>query len=415
MLPPLLFSALLAAVPLSAQVPGCPDPQALNYDPLATNNDGTCLYPPTASTPLLLSALSDTLRETSGLAFAGGMLWTHNDSGFPPVLHAMDTATGQILRQVFLAGVSATDWEDLALSEEHLYVGDFGNNAGNRKDLAILRVSLDSLLAPDTDTLWPEVIGFHYPDQTDFSPAPNQTPWDAEAFFHEGEHLHVFTKDWVTQQTKYYSIPDSPGQHTAILRDSFDCMGLVTGATIDPEGGEIVLCGYRNVGLGIWTCFAWLLFDYPEGQPLRGSRRRIELGTALAMGQLEGVWMTPDQRGWMTGEAIALGPFSQAARLHEFDFASFLAGTPSSSGPQAIDRGRLRLFPNPARGPVYWEADATLLGRNWRIVSPLGHLIREGQFHALLGMLDGGTLPAGVWYLMVEGLPHLTSKLRTEP
>lgn len=419
-MPPIPAACLLLGllpvltVSLPAQQPGCTDPQALNYAPQATHNDGSCLYPGTNFTPVLLSTLSDTLRETSGLAWAGGMLWTHNDSGSSPSLYALDPGSGAILRQVNLAGTSSIDWEDLAVNDLHLYIGDFGNNAGNRMDLAILRVSLDSLLLPDTDTLWPETIRFHYPEQTDFSPAPNQTPWDAEAFFFADDSLHVFTKDWVGQRTRLYTIPDLPGEHTALLSDSFDCQGLITGATIDQEGGEVVLCGYRNIGLGIWTCFAWLLFDYPQGQPLRGNRRRIELGTALALGQTEGIAMTPEHRGWLSGEALSAGPFSQAARLLEFDFTGFFSGDPTAADPVKPPVARLRLFPNPANGPVYWDADASLLGRSWRLVSPLGTVIREGRFQELLGVLDTGTLPDGVWYLVVEGLPGLTKSLRTE-
>ena len=37
--------------------PGCPDPQATNFDPMATSNDGSCQYPPTLLAPLKIANL----------------------------------------------------------------------------------------------------------------------------------------------------------------------------------------------------------------------------------------------------------------------------------------------------------------------------------------------------------------------
>jgi hypothetical protein len=401
--------------PLRAQQAGCTDAKAINYDASAMVNDGSCLYPPSVYSPVLLTPLSDTVRETSGLAYLGGMLWMHGDSGFPPRLYAVDTLNGTILRQIHLAGTVNTDWEDLAQSDTHLFIGDFGNNNGNRSDLRILRIPLDSMLMPDSDTLWPELIRFFYPEQTDFSPAPNQTPWDAEAFFHAGDSLHLFTKDWQQQRTRYYTIPDIPGDHAALLRDSFDVQGLVTGAARNPKGKEVVLCGYRNIGLGIWTCFAWLLFDYPEHHPFAGNRRRIELGTALQLGQLEGIWLRPDLGGWMSGEAISAGPFYQAARLSGFDFRSFLEHEPLWTDPMMPEEYTLRLFPNPGNGLLFWEVDQGLLHRSWRLTDGMGRIVRKGIFSSELGAIDTGGLSSGIWYLQVEGERPLTRAVRLGP
>jgi len=406
---------LSGALFLRGQQPGCTDPQAVNFEPAALVNDGSCLYPPTVYSTFLLTPLSDTVRETSGLAFVGGMLWTHGDSGFPPRLYGVDTLNGTVLRRVQLAGTVNTDWEDMAQSATHLFIGDFGNNNGSRSDLRILRIPLDSLIMPDTDTLWPELIRFHYPEQTDFSAAPNQTPWDAEAFYHAGDSLHLFTKDWLQQRTRYYTIPDSPGDHAARLRDSFDVQGLITGAARNPEGDEVVLCGYRNIGAGIWTCFAWLLFDYPAHHPLAGNRRRIELGTALQLGQLEGVWLKPDRSGWMSGEAISAGPFQQAARLSGFDFRSFFDHEPLSTGPARSLENMLRLFPNPGNGLLFWEVEEGLLHRSWRLTDGMGRMALQGTFSSALGVIDTGDLPPGIWYLQVDGDRPLTRVVRLGP
>jgi len=100
--------------------------------------------------PTLVAELGDTdLDESSGLVLSEqnpGVLWTHNDSGDGPVLYAA-ALDGTALGQWRLDGVSAVDWEDLALGPCELggalaclYVGDTGNNEQNRSNLAVLRV-----------------------------------------------------------------------------------------------------------------------------------------------------------------------------------------------------------------------------------------------------------------------------------
>ncbi|RMG60561.1 MAG: T9SS C-terminal target domain-containing protein, partial [Bacteroidetes bacterium] len=74
----LILLLSLAPAVLRAQ-PGCTDPLATNYDPTATVNDGSCQYPNTTVNPQDQYPLSDSLRETSGLAAYAGWFWTHND------------------------------------------------------------------------------------------------------------------------------------------------------------------------------------------------------------------------------------------------------------------------------------------------------------------------------------------------
>jgi hypothetical protein len=48
--------------------------------------------------------------EASGIAYAGGVLWTHNDSD-APVLYSID-ASGRAM-PVAVGGADVVDWEDL--------------------------------------------------------------------------------------------------------------------------------------------------------------------------------------------------------------------------------------------------------------------------------------------------------------
>ncbi len=86
----------------------------------------------------------------------------------------------------------------------YLYIGDFGNNAGSRTDLHILRIEKSSLLEgmPAIDT-----IAFAYEDQTDFTPSNQNTAFDCEAFIAGTDSLFLFTKNWNNLSTVCYSVP----------------------------------------------------------------------------------------------------------------------------------------------------------------------------------------------------------------
>gem|GEM_PF-2870350 len=60
------------------------DPNTGNYNPAATENDGSCIDPQSRCQPVFLSDLATPIRETSGLITLNGSLWTINDSGNSP-------------------------------------------------------------------------------------------------------------------------------------------------------------------------------------------------------------------------------------------------------------------------------------------------------------------------------------------
>lgn len=401
----MIFLACLLAGSLAtaeAQQPGCTDPGALNYDPAATVNDGSCQYAPVSYAPVFVSFLDPAVKETSGLAFHNGLLWTQNDSGNPSRLYAVDTLTGAVLRSVFVQGAPNIDWEELAVSPTHLFVGDFGNNNGNRKDLRIFRIPLDSL--PGRDTVSVDTISFHYEDQSDFTTASNNNDYDCEAFVWMDGSLHLFTKNWVSQNTRHYILSDQPGKYPAALRDSLDCGGLITGASRDTSGNGIILCGYVNQGFGFWTCFAWLLWDYAPHAPLSGNKRRIELGTALQLGQMEAVHLKPDGSGWLTGEAVGAGPFNFEARLSRFDLSPYFGPTSSGNAGATALKTALRVWPNPAAGMLNVEFHPSLEGSAWRLVDSTGRDARLGIFPAGRMTLDTSGLAAGTYWLSVLAL-----------
>jgi len=77
--------------------------------------------------------------ELSGLALSrSGTLWTHNDSGDSPRVLALDRR-GRLQRVVTVAGAEAVDWEDIAIRNRTLYVGDIGDNLAQRPNVTVYR------------------------------------------------------------------------------------------------------------------------------------------------------------------------------------------------------------------------------------------------------------------------------------
>ena len=296
----LLLLAVLVAPRANAQS-GCPDPQASNYNPAATTNDGSCQYATTTSALPLKTKLADAVAESSGLLYLGGKLWTLNDSGNAPVLFRVDSTDGHVVQQVRLTNFDNVDWEDLTADAQYVYVGDFGNNNGDRRDLRILRVT-QADLGPAATTATAEAIAFSYPDQSDFTPRTNQHNYDCEAFFFANDSLHLFTKNWGDMQTRYYTVPAKPGTHVAHLKATFNVNGLVTAAARNAAGSVTGLLGYSARD---GATFVWLLSGYRSTGFFQANKRRIELPNALLIGQAEGLCFVGNTRAFVSNERFS--------------------------------------------------------------------------------------------------------------
>lgn len=188
--------------------------------------------------------LPDELAESSGIIFYNSLIWTFNDGGNEAAVYGLDTETGEIKQTVMLAQVENKDWEDITQDEDFIYIGDFGNNAGDRKDLIVYKISKSLISNEIEQEIHPIEIAFEYEDQTDFSTNANATSYDCEAFIVKGDSLILFTKDWINNTTTLYRIPKFEGSYVAVKSGSFNSKGLVTGAASGT--GKVVLCGYTS-------------------------------------------------------------------------------------------------------------------------------------------------------------------------
>lgn len=187
--------------------------------------------------------LDNDVTETSGLLVLSSKIITHNDSGDDPKLYELNGDTGVIEREITISNASHIDWEDITMDDEYIYVGDIGNNNGNRTDLKIYKIDKDDFTS--SNTVSAEIINFSYEDQTDFTSLPNANNFDAEALTILDDTLIIFTKNWQNFQTNVYQILKTPGTHSATRISRGNVQGLITGATVSSENPNLFfLSGY---------------------------------------------------------------------------------------------------------------------------------------------------------------------------
>jgi hypothetical protein len=188
---------------------------------------------------------SPDLDENSGLIFYNNNIITFNDSGGEANLYEINASTGNITRTVTITNATNVDWEDITQDASFIYIGDIGNNNGNRTDLKIYKIAKNDYDGSD-DIAVAEIISYSYADQVDFTSNPNNTNWDAEGLISYGEQLLIFSKNWVDHRVNVYSIPKTNGTHSALLVSTYNTNGLITSAEISLNEDIIYLTGYSS-------------------------------------------------------------------------------------------------------------------------------------------------------------------------
>ena len=238
-------------------------------------------------------ALPAEVPESSGLARARdpGVLWTHNDAGNAPDLFAVD-ASGSLVQRVRVRGARLVDWEDVEAAacgdEACLYIGDIGDNDGDRDHITVYR-----LVDPgrsDRPAPTAEALHARYPDG----------PRDAEALFVDRTGtLYIVSKGRREPITLYRWPAGAPGQTVTLERvgelfpEPEDEADRVTAATATPDGRWIGIRTYRSLHL------------YPADELLGAEQpnpRTVDLRT-LGEDQGEALALADDGTVWVSSEA----------------------------------------------------------------------------------------------------------------
>jgi hypothetical protein len=239
----------------------------------------TAYFKPKGLKPQKGIRLDAQIREGSGLVAWNGNIWTHNDSGVPRIF-ALDSSNGKILK-TFDLPVKNTDWEDMSQDERFLYIGNFGNNGGNRESLQIYRISKEALLQ---DKIVLDSITFDWPAMNDEG-EKHKINFDCEAMAVIKDTIFLFTKEWKHRcRTQIFKIPAAAGNYTAAYVATLKPHMLVTGASYLPQKKQLVLCGYT-----VFLAPRLLALSLPDSENFRdvGTARKIRVRKCLK--QIEGV------------------------------------------------------------------------------------------------------------------------------
>ena len=241
-----------------------------------------------------VTELSDSLKENSGLSFLKDKLYTFNDGGNSSEIFEIDKISGKI-EKVFKTNLMNKDWEAMATDSANFYIGDFGNNAGARKDLMIYKIPFDGEKIADSA----KVISYFYPEQTDFSNRNLNNDFDAEAMIFLNGKIHIFTKEWVSKATSHYVVdPEITENQPAQKIENFQTDYVVTDAAYFQQ--KLYLIGYTKKT----EVFLSIFKETEPGIFFKEKPKKYYLGSALSIGQIEGI--EADENGiYISGEEFA--------------------------------------------------------------------------------------------------------------
>jgi len=260
-----------------------------------------------------ITDLSLKVNETSGVIYFDKAIWTFNDSGGRPELYKIDK-NGGVGRTVIIENAKNRDWEDITMDDEFIYIGDFGNNWGTRKDLVIYKVSQEKIRAAKSK-VQAELIQVSYSDQKSFDKMNRAHNFDCESVISIGESLILFSKNWADNKTKIYKVSKTAGKYELSPLDSFFVNGLITGADYNEETKILTFIGYTASKEK--NPFVFLFKDF-NGQNFNSDQiYRINL-PGLFKSQAEGIcWMDHETLIISTEETKTFKPGLYKLKLQE--------------------------------------------------------------------------------------------------
>lgn len=210
---------------------------------------------PTDDTLKVEFSLPKKLKEVSGITLSKdkNTIWAIEDQGNKNVIYGLDQQ-GNLTNDVLVENTENRDWEDMTTDPEgNIYIGDFGNNENDRRDLAILKVDLKD--ASQNSTKVVQTTKFHYEGQAEFPPKKSNWLYDCEAFVEMDGNFYLFTKNrskGFDGTFLVFQVPNKEGDFEAKLIGKLKLQGgysdaAITSATINSTKDKIVLLNHKNI------------------------------------------------------------------------------------------------------------------------------------------------------------------------
>ncbi|MDO5614940.1 MAG: hypothetical protein Q4G16_02030, partial [Cruoricaptor ignavus] len=200
-------------------------------------------------------SLPKSLKEVSGMTLSSDkkIIWTLEDQGNKNKIYGISAISGKLVKEVEITDAVNTDWEELTTDKKGFsYIGDFGNNENDRKDLVIYKIDLRN---PQEQIDVLQTTTFYYPEQKSFPPKKSELMFDCEAFVVYQNDFYLFTKNRSKDfdgTLFVYKVPNQLGNFAAqkvgtITLDGGYNDAVVTAATINSKEDKIVLLSHKNV------------------------------------------------------------------------------------------------------------------------------------------------------------------------
>ncbi|ASK32813.1 hypothetical protein CEY12_18020 [Chryseobacterium sp. T16E-39] len=200
-------------------------------------------------------SLPKKLEEVSGITLSQDQktIWVIEDQGNKNMVYGLDRQ-GKLIKDVLVEDTENNDWEEITKdSKGNIYIGDFGNNDNDRRNLAILKIDLKD--PSQNTTKVTQTTKFHYEGQTEFPPKKSNWLYDCEAFVEMNGNFYLFTKNrskGFDGTFLVFKVPNQKGDFEAKLVGKLKLDGkyndaAITSASINSKQDQIVLLNHKYV------------------------------------------------------------------------------------------------------------------------------------------------------------------------